>query len=178
MNGCEISKKRLQKAYYFTILYLFKKNMSSGKIYLSYFYDWRGRFYSNSTIDPLYNKVFRPFYKFKSVLDEDRIRESRYFKVLTSINLRLNDDLMLDYFTKVIYIELGKLHKNQLISREGVSIEAFIECGQRRKDEVLEDLESEVYRLSLVEGLGLIKESRTVPNLTIIRDATGSNFQH
>jgi len=169
--------KKIQKSYYFMQLMKAKRS-GLGVIYLSYFYDWRGRFYSYSGLDPLNNKYFRPFYKLNSNLDLDDLRGSNYFKCLNSLKTRLDNDPILDYFMKIIYLEIGKLYKTRLINEGGVTIEDFIECGRRKLSVVLDNSEDELYRFSLEEGLACLERTGDMPNITIIRDATASSFQH
>jgi len=169
--------KKIQKSYYF--LQLVKvKDSGLGKIYLSYFYDWRGRFYSYSGLDPLYNKYFRPFYKLNSSLDLNNLRESHYFKLLTELDLNFDNNPILDYFKKIIYLEIGKLYKVHLINKNGVSLADFINFGRKKRVEKLDSSEDELYRFSLNKCLLHIENTGDIPNITIIRDATASSFQH
>ena len=173
-------KKRKSRLYYFLLSKSFV-GLKINKFYLSYFYDWRGRFYSYSALDPLYNKHLRPFYKLESLLNEASILSSIFYK---KINLETNNlfsrDPIKNYFISIVYLEIGKMHVKRLISpaKSTLTLKEVMGLGINNKHEPFTNVESELYRMSMLDELSHLENHDRPRNFTVFKDATASSFQH
>jgi hypothetical protein len=173
-------KKKKNRAYYFLLSKKFI-SLEINKLYFSYFYDWRGRFYSYSPLDPLYNKHLRPFYKLESVLNESSLTSSQFFIKINRLTSNMfSSDLIKNYFISIIYLEIGKMHTKSLISlnKYSLNITEIIGLGISKSGEELISMEDELYRLSMVDELLYLKSNDRPRNFTVFKDATASSFQH
>ena len=174
----------IQKLYYFLIV----EKLTTVKFHLffSYFYDFRGRFYANSSAGFDRLKFARAFFKIKENSNNLDMKNSKYFQNLLNDNVSLNS-----YFNKFIkndtdkywivllLLELGKLNKSKIASVNGNSLEDFINLGIDSFWELKNiDVDDLAYYLNIKNSLNHFIHKNELLNPLIIRDSTGSSFQH
>jgi hypothetical protein len=111
-------------------------------IYFNHFRDWRGRFYSNSLIHPMYNILVRSLLKIETPLIESTIVNSRHYnyvlKYKSNLNqifiqkytkLLLNDDLML-YFYIIYLSQIGNLLFSPTLQNYEISFKELISSAE------------------------------------------------
>jgi hypothetical protein len=127
--------------------YLKKYNLIFKKsFYLSYFFDFRGRVYSDSPISPVGNKIFRLLYNYGVYSDEELgflntsftdeefglynyiLNKTALFNIFKNLN---KDNFFLKKMILTVFFEFGKLLKSDFIDIfEGkLSKKNFIEIG-------------------------------------------------
>lgn len=189
----ELEKNRNQLLDFFVIKHFIEN--TNGRFYLPYYFDFRGRIYSKSSISPINNKLCRVFIKeFKLFFDYDCLKKSTYFKKCFNLSkINLNDsnllsnykDIKLDklsnFLIKSYLVELGKLNKVSFLNnKEGVSIDSFISQG------ILVFKNNDLGEHDIYDKFLIIKYKKAIvstlngdpPPWTVLRDATCSSFQH
>lgn len=154
----ELEKDR-QRLLYTIILEQFLTTKAPS-VYLSYFFDFRGRIYSYSAVDPLYNKMFRAFYFFKKTMNCLEIKNSKFYKAILAQNVDLKkykifikNELDLYFFT-VLLLELGKLKK-----QNGFNLQDFVDQGLYLYDhEDVVDLDDLSYYLQIKKEINFFLE--------------------
>ncbi len=164
----------------YTIILEYFLTTRAHDVYLSYFFDFRGRIYSYSAIDPLYNKLFRAFYCFKKKIDYLSIKNSKFYKIILAQNINLKEykNLIKDeidyYFLTILLLELGKIKK-----QSGFCLQDFIDQGillYKYEEEVaLDDLS---YYLQIKREINFYLTNSLWRGTTIIKDSTASTLQH
>lgn len=114
------------------------------------------------------------------------MKNSKYFQNLLNDNVSLNS-----YFNKFIkndtdkywivllLLELGKLNKSKIASVNGNSLEDFINLGIDSFWELKNiDVDDLAYYLNIKNSLNHFIHKNELLNPLIIRDSTGSSFQH
>jgi hypothetical protein len=172
--------KDTQRLYYFLAVEKILK--IEFPIYFSYYYDFRGRIYSTSNLDPLYLKFLRPFYILKSIKNKENIIRSKYYLKILEENIvlpkKLNDvirDNVDKYFIIVLLMELGKLAKTNEDGLKNLIERGYSFHCQKPKFENLEDL---IYYNNINDSLNNFLTNRNIEDVTIIRDSTASTLQH
>ena len=155
----KVIEKDIQKLYYSIIIEkLFSLEFP---LYLPYYYDFRGRIYSGSPVDPMYLKVMRPFYKINTGLDLASLKLSPYFKFVIGLRLDLGEKISSflendvdTYFVRILFFEIGKLKKNKIIKVLGNTFEEFALLGlSLYLDEPDFSIEDYAYYLSIKASL-------------------------
>ena len=127
----------LQTLYYTALIYKLKD--LSFPVYTSFFYDFRGRIYPNSTIGFAYLKNLRPFYRLSTnqSYNIQEITNSIYFKTLMqtlpsfSSNTHQSTLTNIDiYFLSICFMEIGKLLKKSIYTKNGITAQQFISLGE------------------------------------------------
>lgn len=122
--------------------------------YFNHFKDFRGRIYSNSLLHPMYNKLLRIYLTFPNLNNEfnlplseadyKHIRKSEYYSVFIKELGSFQNYKLCDYYNNIfdtdmdkylaglVFLELGKMNKNKLISKHSnrLSLKIFIEEGE------------------------------------------------
>lgn len=167
-------------------------------VYLTYFFDFRYRIYSNSKIHPMFVSEIRNVILIDSLVSEKNILNSNYFKIVKKYFsvLKYNESDLVDlgidiknisdldkYFLLVLFLEIGKENKlqlNQVSSINlGVNFEDFVNYG-------IKTALRYKYNPPVVDNYYIIKCLRVIENfvktqiwlnITLIRDATASTMQ-
>jgi len=171
--------KDKQRLLYTIILEYFLTTQVQG-VYLSYFFDFRGRIYSYSAIDPLYNKLFRALYCFNKKIDYLSIKTSKFYKVIVGqkIDLKKYKNFIKNeidsYFLIILLLELGKIKK-----QNNFCLQNFVDKGlflYNHEEEVgLDDLG---YYLQIKREIDFFLTNSLWRGTTIIKDSTASTLQH
>lgn len=164
----------------YTIILEYFLNIQASTTYLSYFFDFRGRIYSYSAVDPLYNKLFRAFYYFKKSIDCLSIKNSKFYKTIISQNIDLRQYKIFikneidSYFLIILLLELGKIKK-----QNGFNLQDFVDQGLFLYDHEAEiDLDDISYYLQIKQEINFYLENSSWRGTTIIKDSTASTLQH
>ena len=183
-NNIKTIQTDIQKIYYF--LMIEKIIDLNFPLYLPHFYDFRGRFYPNSAIGFERLKFARPFFKLNGNLNIIDIKNSQYYKKLLNNDIKIDDffgkhiknDLD-KYFIIILLLELGKINKNKIINAEGTTLQDFTNLGIKLYWEPGDiDVNDLAYYLSIKNSIDYFINNGVFLNVSIIRDSTGSSFQH
>ena len=182
-------EKDIQRLYYIIVIEKIKKLQFP--VYISYYYDFRGRMYPRSAMGFTYLKIIRPFFKTdmgEKLLDEECVKNSMYYKKIINSNISLNKifgenthTCINHYFLVILFLELGKLKKKDIIQKNGVTLQEFVDKGgdlflNKNFDGL--DVEEYAYALSIINCIEHYISSKHWLNITIIRDSTASSLQH
>ncbi len=157
-------------------------------LYTGFYYDFRGRIYPDSFVSFLNLKQIRSLFYFKkSEFNAEKIKQSNYYKLILSQNVKLdpvfeslNVSEVNRYFVIMILLELGKLTK-KFYKKEGANLQDFVDEGYRVFKQTSYDnikFEDLGYVYTLKHSLTTFIEKDCWLNTTIIRDSTASSFQH
>lgn len=162
---------------------------------MPYFFDFRGRLYSYTDINPINNKLSRGLVNLNSAASADwcaalktntncreRVILKQYAKLLNLSLAGGRSEVLFKLF--VILIEIAKTEKTQLIKDSGASPKDFMKLGFdtltkfRANDYVTPDIEAHAYIIKLNYELDFFYKNGVWRNFTINKDATASAFQH
>ena len=129
-------EKDIQRLYY--VLIAERIRYLPYPLYIPHYYDFRGRMYPNSSVSFMYLKLMRPFFKTKPLLNYNLhvIINSSYYKLIMSHTILFKHGIIpsvlsdIDkYFITILFLEIGKLKKSNLIVEGGTSLQDFIDMG-------------------------------------------------
>jgi hypothetical protein len=168
--------------------------------YLSYFFDFRGRLYSDSVISPIGNRMFRFLYNYglysvedlSLIEDFDEVFLKNFQYILDHTQLSNTFSLLelekplIKKIISIVFFEFGKLAKSKHIHQFGGRLcqEDFIKIGAeffknflRNSDEMLvEDFELYLETIYLFNILKNYNERNYIKHI-IYKDATASAIQ-
>jgi len=190
INKVKDLQKLVQDNYYVLVFLL--TNQVGRHFYLNHYYDFRGRWYSNSPSDPTFNKLLRNAYFFENELLSGpeilsmlpSLKGSWFFKEFSRLSLDLENSrdpiinmrglrglsirfgLSLDflvYYVNSLLLEVGKLNKKLLITGDLSSVTLAEMQTEGLRLITLTDKELELSGFDLSEIFEIIK-SRTAIN--------------
>ena len=156
-------------------------------IYMSFYYDFRGRVYPKSALGFTYMKQLRPLYYIKKdLLLDSQILSSNYYKIICSLNISLPDTFnnissQNKYLLIIHFLELGKLDKSNLNLNDGISLQNFVNEGINlffNENITNIKLEDKLYTINIIENIKHFIDYNVFKDITIIRDSTASFLQH
>jgi hypothetical protein len=180
------AEQDIQRLYYHLVI----ESLLSCKMpfYSSHYYDFRGRIYPSSSASFMYLKPMRAFFACERVAGGSALEESKYFNQVLSANVDFTGIFSAkvlsdydDYMLRVCLLELGKIDKSKLINKEGVCLNEFIQRGivlYENDAGCTIKYDDFGYYLSIKRAIKTFLECKRWENVTIIRDSTGSSFQH
>lgn len=179
--------KDIQRIYYMSIA---EKLMSVEQpFYTANYYDFRGRIYPDTVTSFMYLKPIRACFECKNYkTDSADLENSIYFKKIIAECVKFHDDIERTirnnvdrYFFSILFLELGKLNKSKIPSTDGISLQAFIDCGYSlftHNNSDVFDKDDCVYYLNIQDTINKFLKTSIWENTLIIRDSTASAFQH
>lgn len=186
---------------YFQIYFLLNSNTYKNIRTLStnYYYDFRGRIYPVSMLNPVFNKIIRNFFIIKEAEDFQKlyndIKKSQYYKVCAKYFLKKTIVSKLNIFNKLvlklseideyiifnIVLSVGTLNKNKIYQTAGVGVMEFLQEGidiLNSSYESIENIEEKLQVYKFQQELEFFKNSGKWRCFSIIKDSTASTMQH
>lgn len=177
-----------------------KKLISSNfnVFYMSYYYDFRGRIYSTSIVNPIYNKFSRSLFSICSQKESfENLQKSKYYekylgvieseksikfsKILTDISSNGSDTQL--FLAAQCLMDLGVLNKKKLIKEKGsiLRVNDFIIEGERLYFNYREEVQFDVYDTLKIHKLIMYIHNISCNDLRTLnfeRDSTFSALLH
>lgn len=197
--------QRILSNHYYTLIFLKLANIDQlfcNKFYLHYYFDFRGRLYSDSIIAPGGHKIFRFLYNYGeySSNEIEQITSSLYFKqkifkyselINTQCNLTYYyknlklDDIVIQEVVEQSFFELGKIDKSKILDEKNgkLSYDDFINLGinlfnKFKKSQFSKDLEFEK-KIEILYILNMLEQynKNIFVKSVIYKDSTASAIQ-
>lgn len=189
-------QKTFQKNFY--IFNYFQSLKSGDVVFISHFRDFRGRLYPHSPIHPMYNHLSR--LTIEIISDElnitkiERLKTTEYYKFIVKADIKwplfleesTHNISDLDKFILInILIEISKLKKTTLLTSDGASLNDFIYNAINiifqitlQNNKILTKLEDELQYSKWWNIINKWQLTKQWGDLFIMKDSTGSSFQH